>query len=368
MGVPFVIVVLTSVAAYLGAAVAARAQGGPMTPQPGFPSQGQPVQGQVIYSCPQGYVCTPNPQPGNMPPRPMTQAELDAVRAGIVRESQGAVLTPAEIGQLRDSGLLAQSAANWPGLSKDSLPEPAPRIIQISDASQRVPDKVTLAMNVVTPVTFLDKAGKPWPIAAVAYDPRTFALDGQGCGNQAAQQQGGATDARPTTINLMPCRYQTFGNVAVTLEGLATPIVLIAQSGFGAGKLDLPVTVRLTGASPASAAQARQEEAVRQKRALMRAYSSAPAVPRGVDPELDAFVAGVPPKGADRIDADMSGLSAWMYGGRLYLRGPVQVIHPEFDAMGAGADGVFVWRFSQPIARIRVVLDGGVERTVTLGL
>lgn len=325
-------------------------------------------QGQIMYACPPGYVCSPSPQPGNMPPRQLTQQELDTVRGAVVRDAAGAILTPGEVQDLRDRGINAQSAANWPGLSRDTLPEAEPRVIQIADASKRVPDKITLAIGVVTPITFLDKRGKPWPIASVAYDPRTFSQDGNGCGNNQQQAPAALTGERPTTITLMPCRYQTFGNISVSLEGLGTPIVLLAQSGFGTGKMDLPVTVRLTGASPETVAQARIDESERKSRALIRAYNTVPAVPPGVDPELDSFLTGVPPKGAQPVRTDMREVSAWLYNGRLYLRGPVTVINPAYDAMGAGTNGQFIWRFNTPMARVRVVLDGGEERPVTIGL
>lgn len=332
----------------------------------GLPQGGQ--QGVPMYACPPGYICSPAPQPGQLPPRALTPEEIQAARGGVVGDAAGAILSPGEVSMLRDRGLEAQAAATWPGLSRDSLPEAAARTIKIADPTKRAPEKITLSIGVVSPITFLDKAGKPWPIVSIAYDQRTFAVDGAGCGGAQQGQQGQAAAGRPTTINVMPCRWQTFGTISANLEGLAAPIVLVAQSGFSQATIDLPVTVRITGASPETEARAKAAEAEARAKALQRAYSAAPATPRGIDPELDSFLTGVPPAGAESVRTDMPSVSAWLYHGKLYLKGPISVISPEFDAMGAGTDGQYVWRFARPIARVRVVADEGGERALIIGL
>ena len=93
----------------------------------------------------------------------------------------------------------------------------------------------------------------PWPIASVAYDPRLFAQDGTGCGQDAAmgasQVAAAAGSDRPTSINLMPCRYDTWGNILIRLENVPYPIPLMVLSGQSE-TVDIPVTVRVAGNSP----------------------------------------------------------------------------------------------------------------------
>lgn len=357
------------IAALLLTAAPALGQTGAVQPQAQPQAVGQPtVQGQIMYACPPGYVCTPSPQPPAMQPRQPTPEELQRIQSVVVQQTTGAMLTPANIGQLRDHGLDAQSAATTNGYSGDDPPQPEPRTIAISDPSKRVPDNIVLALGVVTPITFLDKAGKPWPITRIDTDTRTFMVDGVGCGSAAGGAAAQSGEAQPTTISVMPCRYKTFGNLLVRLEGLPTPIVLFARSGDSNRTVDLPVTIRITGPSPATAAKQRESEVDRRAAEMRRAYTAGAATPKGVDPELDSFLTAVPPKGAEPLRTDMPGLSAWQYGDRLYIRGPVSVLTPAYDAMGSSTSGQFVYRFLGRPARIRVTLEDGAERAVQLGL
>lgn len=303
-----------------------------------------------------------------MPPGQPSAAEVDAARQAIVQQAVKQIVTPEDIEAVRRAKLNAQSAASAPGYVGDDLPEPTPREIRITDITKRVPDRIFLWMSVITPVTFLDRSGKAWPIERVEYDPRALVLDGVGCvsgGQQQPAQQ--PAEAKPSTITLSPCAYKTFATILVRLEGLASPITFIVFSGDAGKKIDLPVTVRVVGSSPTTAAQQRDAAVERKAADLRRAYTGATATPRGADPELDAFLSAVPPKGAQSVPTDMRGVQAWLYGGRLYVRGPVSVLNPTYDAMGRD-DAQFVYRFASPVARIRVVLDDGVERPVTLGL
>lgn len=324
-----------------------------------------------VANCPPGYTCTPAPQPPQMQPRALSPEEIEGVRGDVVDETLNSILSPEEIGSLRDRSLKAQSAANWLGMSGDGPPTARPRVLRVEDLTQRIPDSITLALGIVTPITFLDRNGKPWPIERLAYDPRVFAQDGVGCGANAPQQQD--AEQKVTTITLMPCLYQTFGNITVKLRELPTPIVLMVKSGFG-GPVDLPVTVSLLRDSPEAAAKARlaaqNAENARREKELRRAYLGDARNQRknGEDPELDAFLTAVPPQGARSLPTSNPAVSAWLYGGRLYVRGPVAVLTPAYDAMGSGDDGQHVYRFSQPVGRTRVVLDDGSEQSLSIGL
>ncbi len=164
----------------------------------------------------------------------------------------------------------------------------------------------------------------------------------------------------------MPCRYKTFGNLLVRLEGLPTPIVLFAMSGDSNRKVDLPVTIRITGPSPATAAKQGRAGRSQCRRNAARLHREQQP-PKGVDPELDSFDR-CPAQGRRAAAHRHAGPVAWQYGDRLYIRGPVSVLTPAYDAMGSSTSGQFVYRFLGRPARIRVTLEDGAERAVQLGL
>ncbi|MBK3425047.1 DotH/IcmK family type IV secretion protein, partial [Methylobacterium ajmalii] len=81
---------------------------------------------------------------------------------------------------------------------------------------------------------------------------------------------------------------------------------------------------------------------------------------------MDEFGLGTPPRGAVRLRVDDPAVSAWMLGGRLYVRGPVVVVNPVQDAMAQTPDGFRVWRFDRPVPRLLVTDADGRERAVAI--
>ena len=71
-------------------------------------------------------------------------------------------------------------------------------------------------------------------------------VPGRGHPEQVAAAAG---SDRPTSINLMPCRYDTWGNILIRLENVPYPIPLMILSGQSE-TVDIPVTVRVAGTSP----------------------------------------------------------------------------------------------------------------------
>ncbi|WP_197514116.1 DotH/IcmK family type IV secretion protein [Methylobacterium platani] len=314
--------------------------------------------------------------------------------------SGSAILTPGNVGAIRNRVIDAQSAAMG-GYSDEAPPKVRPRLMSVQpQVDMAAPQTIHLAFGMVTPITILDAGGRPWPITASAYDPRMFAVDGGGCGGQAS-----APSERPTTIHIMPCRVSTFGNISITLENYPLPIVLIVKSGGrGVEAVDLPVTIEVRGRSAPATAQAMAPAgataAAVPPGATIRlpdpsqippgrhtALAAAPSGPvrtiaaapvrtvaargRGAathDPDrlMDEFGLGTPPRGAARLRVDDSSVSAWTYGGRLYVRGPVVVVNPVQDAMAQTPDGMRVWRFDRPVPRLLVTDADGRERAVSI--
>ena len=131
----------------------------------------------------------------------------------------------------------------------------------------------------------------------------------------------------------MPCRVQTWGNVSIQLENLPVPLVFMIRSGGRDGFVDVPVTVKVRGRSPTTPIRPVEAAAAASP---VRFAAAASLNAKGMEPDaigrvkpdrmLDDFGTGVPPKGARRVRVDSPGVSAWMFNGRLYLRGPITVV------------------------------------------
>ena len=363
---------------------------------PGSPIPGQPAPGQVAVpgQLPPGAVVVPHNAvpPGTVviqapgagpqgngrqppPPRALTASELQQLQVEMSTRGAAQILTPGNIGAIRDRVIDAQGASTYPGYSDEPPPAPRARVVTFAGEIARLPPaQLFLAMGVVTPITFLDEKNRPWPVASVAYDPRSFAQDGAGCGGQVQAATPASTGGeRPTTINLMPCRVQTWGNVSIQLEGLPVPLVFMIKSGGRDGFVDVPVTVKVKGRSPTT--PVRPVEAAAAANPVRFAAAGGRLNTNGMEAEggrvkpdrtLDDFGTGVPPRGARRVRVDGANVSAWTLNGRLYVRGPITVVNPAHDAMADAPGGHRVWRFDQPVNRILVIGEDGVERGLTL--
>lgn len=355
-----------------GAPIPSGQAGLPAAPPPGATviQRSAVPPGTVVY--PQGVSPAHGKPP---PPRELTPSELQILQKEMGARNGATILTPDTIGAIRDKVIDAQGASTFPGYSNEPPPAPRARLVQFAgDVTVQAPAQLYLAMGVVTPITFLDGNNRPWPVASVAYDPRSFAQDGAGCGNQVqAATPAGTGGERPSTINLMPCRVQTWGNVSIQLENMPVPLVFMIKSGGHDGFVDVPVTVKVRGRSPSAPIRPVEAAAAASpvRFAAAKSYNEkgmeTDAVGR-VKPDrfLASFGTGTPPKGARRIRVDSPDVSAWTFNGRLYLRGPITVVNPAHDAMADAPGGMRVWRFDQPVNRVLVLNEDGVERGLSL--
>ncbi|WP_082171540.1 DotH/IcmK family type IV secretion protein [Methylobacterium indicum] len=312
-----------------------------------------------------GPVVVPTQAPPPVP-RPLTPAELEELRKRMLGNTQGMILKPGEIQDVRRAVQDAQGAGNFPGRD-GRMPRPEPRLLTVTqEVSRSAPETLHLAYGVVSPITFVDGKGAPWPIASVAYDPRLFAQDGTGCGQDTtlgAAQVPAATGAdRPTSINLMPCRYDTWGNILIRLENVPYPIPLMVLSGQSE-TVDIPVTVRVAGTSPLTPPKVVTASAPVRK-------AGPPGPPRGAGPIdttalLHLFGAGTPPTSAQKLVAT-GGAQAWLYRERMYVRVQGDLVSPQPVASADAASGYRVYEFLRPASRLVAERGDGAETAITI--
>jgi intracellular multiplication protein IcmK len=308
-----------------------------------------------------------NPPPPT--PRPLTPAELEELRKRMLGGTQGVILKPGEIEGVRRSVQEAQGAANFPGRD-GRMPRPAPRLLSVTqEISRSAPETLHLAYGVVSPITFVDAKGAPWPIASVAYDPRLFAQDGTGCGQDAAmgasQVAAAAGSDRPTSINLMPCRYDTWGNILIRLENVPYPIPLMVLSGQSE-TVDIPVTVRVAGNSPLTPVRVAPASTgpVRKGVGVAAGPPRAPGAP-DTTALLHLFGAGTPPTGSQKLVAT-GGAQAWLYRERMYVRVQGELVSPQPVAAADAGSGFKIYEFLRPASRLVAERGDGAETAINI--
>lgn len=347
------------VAAAFWAIPAAHAQGAGQSAEP---AAGAAVRRPAGVP-PSGAVATQAPPPA---PRPLTAVELEELRKRMLGTTQGMILKPGEIQDIRRTVQEAQGAGTFPGRD-GRMPRPEPRLLTVTqEISRAAPETLHLAYGVVSPITFVDAKGNPWPIASVAYDPRLFAQDGTGCGQDTAmgatQVAAAAGADRPTSINLMPCRFDTWGNILIRLENVSYPIPLMILSG-SSETVDIPVTVRVSGTSPLVPVKVASAPS-----GPVRKGGGRPAGPAAGPPDTTAllhlFGAGTPPAGAQALVAN--GAQAWLYRDRMYVRVQGTLVSPQPVAAADAAAGFRVYEFLRPASRLVAERGDGAETAISV--
>ncbi|MBZ6078940.1 DotH/IcmK family type IV secretion protein [Microvirga puerhi] len=291
--------------------------------------------------------------------RPVTPEDINRLRGALTQQNSSLILNRSEVGQLRDRSLDSEYSLRRPGYSGKKPPTPRRKELLISQAPDgSVPSRLSLAQGIVSAVTILDQKGNPWPIEDLAYDPQMLSVNGIGCSSAEKPPQADK-EGRPHVLYLMPCRFWTWANLVVKLERSASPLTFQVESGSDeeGATVDMAIDVRVKGAAPS-----------RGSATGLAAASDRQPREAGFRPDssLDDFLNGTPPPGARelRVSGDPSA-NAWLFGGALYLKGPLVVMNPAHDAR-ASYGGVSVWRFDHPIPRILARTSDGAQRVVVV--
>lgn len=212
---------------------------------------------------------------------PMTPEQIAALRM-ILQENQRSAAAPAES---PTPTLSTQTVILTPGST---------------------PPVMRLANGYVSSVVFLDETGQPWPISGYTIgNPQVFNINWDGKSNILMMQGVG--------------RYET-GNIAVQLTGLATPIMLTIVSDQSV--VDYRIDFRVSGRGP---------------------YAKAPLIggtlPRQANSVLMDLLEGVPPMGSTSLLVTGGPAQAWISGDKMYVRTPLNLLSPGWDATLSSIDG-----------------------------
>jgi intracellular multiplication protein IcmK len=181
-------------------------------------------------------------------------------------------------------------------------PVPKSRSIDLTQAPGETPPIIRIATGIPTTVAFIDSSGAPWPIAYLTPGaPGEF---------DALVPQVG-----DSSMYLLPKSDYAYGAVTVKLVDNPVPItfmVTAAQREVDTRVDAHIVTRRGPNAKPA-----------------MNGFANAGTAP---DPILSGVLDGVPPTGAKVRKTSAPGISAWSFGGRLYVRTEAQLTSPNWYA------------------------------------
>jgi intracellular multiplication protein IcmK len=202
--------------------------------------------------------------------------------------------------------------------AKSSTPGTPPKptatsqFVNLSPGS--TPPVIRLAQGFVSSLVFLDSTGSPWPIAAYDLgDPGAFNIQWDRTGN---------------TLMIQASKLYNYGNLAVRLKGLNTPVMLTLIPGQKA--VDYRVDLRIQGFGPQAKNMVMEE-----------------GVPPFANDLLLHVLEGVPPPGSQRLAVSGGDARAWLSNERMYVRTNLTVLSPGWLASMTSADGTHAYEMQK---------------------
>lgn len=217
---------------------------------------------------------------------------------------------------------ITQDAAQAPS---GGPPKGQTRISTLSLDPGVEPPQINLDPGYVTTITMVDATGEPWPILDV----------GVGGNFEVSPTQSGTH-----VVRVMPLTRVGTGDLSVLLKDLPTPVIFRLSSG--GPNVDLRYDARIGKLGPGA------------KPPLI----SRPRLEAG-DETLTLILENAPPGSAKALK--VSGLDArtkaWSVGSKVYVRTPLSMLSPAWDASVSSADGTSVYEIGD--APVLLMSDNG---------
>ncbi|WP_115304000.1 DotH/IcmK family type IV secretion protein [Legionella beliardensis] len=258
-------------------------------------------------------VTTTAPGPGQpaVNPAPVVNPEVIDAHAfeGVAR--QLFPLTPEQTIRLKQLFHTSEYAQASPA-GTPPKPTATSQFVNLSPGS--TPPVIRLAQGFVSSLVFLDSTGAPWPISAYDLgDPSSFNIQ---------------WDRTSNTLMIQATRLYNYGNLAVRLRGLNTPVMLTLIPGQKA--VDYRVDLRVQGYGP-----------------------HAVSMPTEVGPPPSAndillhVLDGVPPGGSQRLIVSGGDARAWLLNNRMYVRTNLTILSPGWISSMTSGDGMHAYEMQK---------------------
>ena len=220
-------------------------------------------------------------------------------------------LSPAQVHRLKqlfeESKRSEQAPATIP-----PRPTASSQIVNLAPGS--TPPVVRLSQGFVSTIDFLDSTGAPWPIEA--YD----------LGNpQAFNVQWNQKD---NTLMIQAMSLYTYGNMAVRLQGLKTPVMLTLIPGQRA--VDYRIDMRLNRMGP-----------------MATNMPVGDGLPPAADSTLMSVLDGATPNGGKLLQVTGHLAQAWSVADKIYLRTQYTLLSPGWINSLRSADGTTVYELQR---------------------
>ena len=191
-------------------------------------------------------------------------------------------------------------------------PTATSQFVNLSPGS--TPPVILLSQGFVSSLVFLDSTGAPWPISAYDLgDPNSFNIQ---------------WDKTSNTLMVQASKLYTYGNLAVRLRGLNTPVMLTLIPGQKA--VDYRVDLRVHGDGP-NAKNLPLEE----------------GLPPAANDLLLHVLDGVPPPGSTRLVVSGGDARAWILNDRMYIRTNLTILSPGWLGSMTSADGTHAYEMQK---------------------
>jgi intracellular multiplication protein IcmK len=191
-------------------------------------------------------------------------------------------------------------------------PTATSQFVNLSPGS--TPPVIRLSQGFVSSLVFLDSSGAPWPIAAYDLgDPSSFHIQ---------------WDKTSNTLMIQALKLYNYGNLAVRLRGLNTPVMLTLIPGQKA--VDYRVDLRIQGFGPNAKSMPMEE-----------------GLPPSANDVLLHVLDGVPPAGSQRLVVSGGDARAWVSNDKIYVRTNLTVLSPGWLASMTSADGTHAYEMQK---------------------
>lgn len=220
-------------------------------------------------------------------------------------------LTPEQIVRLKQIYEASEFAEASPA-GTPPKPTATSQFVNLSPGS--TPPVIRLSQGFVSSLVFLDSTGAPWPISAYDLgDPTAFNIQ---------------WDKTSNTLMIQAQKLYNYGNLAVRLKGLNTPVMLTLIPGQKA--VDYRVDLRVQGYGP-NANNTPIEE----------------GIPPSANDVLLHVLDGVPPQGSQRLTVSGGDARAWLLGDKMFVRTNLTILSPGWISSMTSADGMHAYEMQK---------------------
>lgn len=217
----------------------------------------------------------------------------------------------------------------------DGGPRPEVKVHTVSLDPGVAPPVIMTASGHVSSLTILDATGQPWPIQDVSW---------AGDFDVITPESGGHV------VRITPLKNYGVGNLSIRLVKLKTPVTFSLK--IQREVVHFRYDARIPEYGP---------------------HAKAPLIDQGVsavagDAVLTTILDGVPPEMAEKLSVDgVDGrTSAYKLGGRTYIRTPLTLLSPGWQASVSSADGLNVYALNE--APLLLLSDHGILKKVRVSV